>query len=73
MLGLCSDAQSVPIHKLDFFFLWRLSIISLAHTSTGQTAGGGEDTLTAEGRASTAEDQGGGGSKSLSSATGQLT
>ena len=47
--------------------------ISLAHTTTGQTAGGGEDTLTAEGRASTAEDQGGGGRESLSSAAGQLT
>ena len=47
--------------------------ISLAHTITGQTAGGGEDTNTAEGRASTAEDQGGGRRESLSSAAGQLT
>ena len=47
--------------------------ISLPHTSTGQTAGEREDTITAEGRASTAEDQGGGGRESFSSAAGQLT
>ena len=32
--------------------------ISLPYTSTGQTAGGGEGTLTAQGRASRPEDQG---------------
>ena len=40
--------------------------ISLPHISTGQTAGGGEDTLTAE-------DQGDGGRDSWSSTAGQFT
>ena len=43
---------------------------SLSHTSTGQTAGGGEGTLTAEGRPSAAEEQGDGGRESQSSPTG---
>ena len=38
--------------------------VCLSLYPTGQTAGGGEDTLTADGRPSTAEDQGGGGRES---------
>ena len=50
-----------------------LLLVSFPHTSTGQTAGGGEGTLTAEGRPSTAEDQGDGGRESWSSTAGQFT
>ena len=62
----CSLHQQVSSFMSDVVSVHEYYYISLPHTSTGQTAGGGEDTLTAE-------DQGDGGRDSWSSTAGQFT